>query len=416
MKTLSTVLEVAAAKARGLHPISNAPGLFLQISKGAARSWVFRYRIDGARRIMGLGSLRGVSLADARKAATAAAGLRDKGVDPIAEKREKRQARIEARRLKAAPEEHPFRVVAEDFIILREAVWKRPTDAKLWRAAFERWIFPTLGDIGVAAITLDDVVAALKGAWTATPEQARRLRGRIEAIIDHATALGYRDIRLSNPAAARLLRHRLAPRKRQIVHFRAVALDEAPNIFQRIAAVPTTALRAHTLMILCATRPSEALLAEWSEFDLGKKLWTIPASRMKGGREHVIPLAPMAIGLLAEQAKVRASDFVFPGSKPDAPLSYNHFATAPAKRGIDAGTPHSWRSIFRDACGDLLGAPRDLAESQLAHTLPAVEGSYRRLTAVERRRALLLRYSQWLKGEASASILPFAVPGAAAAD
>jgi integrase len=151
-------------------------------------------------------------------------------------------------------------------------------------------------------------------------------------------------------------------------------------------------------MIATAARPSEALRTQWGEIDLARRLWTIPAARMKSAREHVAPLSPIALAVLERQARVRTGDAVFPG-RSGSPLSYDGFATAPARAGLDAGSPHGWRSVFRDACGDRLRVDRDLAEAALAHSLGAVEGSYRRETAIEARRPVMEAYARWLTSD-----------------
>ena len=155
-------------------------------------------------------------------------------------------------------------------------------------------------------------------------------------------------------------------------------------------------------MIATAVRPSEALNARWDEIDLGKKLWTVPPSRMKSNRKHVAPLSSLALAVLERQAKVRAGGAVFPGPH-SSPLNYTSFASAPRKAGVDAGTAHSWRSIFRDACGDRLRVDRDLAEAALSHSLGGVEGAYRRETAIEARRPVMESYANWLQRRALTS-------------
>ena len=159
-------------------------------------------------------------------------------------------------------------------------------------------------------------------------------------------------------------------------------------------------------MVLTAARPSEALEARWAEVDYDRRLWTLPPERMKSAKQHVVPLSAAALAVLDRQQKVRAGDAVFPG-RSGAPLSYASFATAPAKAGIDACTPHGWRSCFRDWCGDIGDVPRDLAEAALAHSLNATEGAYRRMTAVERRREVMTRYADWLNDDAGAKVIAF---------
>jgi integrase len=143
---------------------------------------------------------------------------------------------------------------------------------------------------------------------------------------------------------------------------------------------------------------SEALNARWAEIDLAKRLWTLSPERMKSSKQHTVPLSSAALAVLERQARVRAGEAVFPG-RSGSPLNYNSFATAPAKAGIDAACPHGWRSVFRDWAGDIGEISRDLAEAALAHSLGATEGAYRRLTAVERRRAVMEAYARWLNDD-----------------
>jgi integrase len=404
VKTLSNVAEVLGAKAPGLYPISKATGLLLQVNEAGNKSWAFRYRLNGTRRIMGLGSASKVSLADARKAATAAASQRDSGVDPIEARRKAKQDSAAANRPKRS---HTFRDQAEEYITIQQKKWKRPDAGKLWSRTFEKWVYPTLGNIDVADIDLDDVVRALEKAWTEVPETAQRMRWRIAKILHRASALGLRDKHAPNPASIQIFEHsRLTMKPRVVEHFRAAPLDEAPGLFKRIREASGTAFRAHEFMILTTTRGGEALRATWSEIDLDKGSWTLPPERTKSNRAHVVPLTQYALAVLEAQAAVRINDYVFPGLKPNAPLSYDCFAKALLKIGITY-PPHSWRSIFRDFAGDIADVPRDIAEAQLAHKLGATEGSYRRLTAVEKRRALLSGYHAWLHGETVGNVVQF---------
>jgi integrase len=160
-------------------------------------------------------------------------------------------------------------------------------------------------------------------------------------------------------------------------------------------------------MILTTSRPSEALRLRWAEIDLDKRLWTIPAQRTKTAKEHMVPLSRAAMAVLEQQAAVRMNDYVFPGARPNAPLSYDCFAKSLHKIGIQHVVPHSWRSTFRDYAGDIADIPRDLAETQLAHSLGATEAAYRRLTAIEKRRGVLERYAAWLDGNTDENVIRF---------
>jgi integrase len=366
---------------------------------------VYRFRQGGERRMMGLGSIRKISLSDARKAATAAKAQADKGTDPIEDRGQKRAEWIAAVAAKKAARAKPkttaesntFVAYAERYITNHEAAWKRGGSAYLWRNPFKKWIYPEIGDKDIAEIGLKEVVAGLSKAWIQVPETARRMRARIERIFDAAIAVG--AYQKANPATIRLVATQLPKAKRTIVSFRAATLEDAPGLFQRIIAADGTAYAAHGFMILTTARPSEALRATWSEIDMSKKLWTIPAERMKAGKAHQVPLTDAALAILERQAQVRVNEFVFPGQKADAPLSYDCFAKALIKIGITEATPHSFRSTFRDFCGDIIDCPREVAEAQLAHRLDATEGAYRRGTAVEKRRGVLKQYAARLDGD-----------------
>lgn len=225
----------------------------------------------------------------------------------------------------------------------------------------------------------------------------------MERIFDAAIAVGVR--KLANPATQKQVGTQLPKGKLETNHFPAADLHTAPELYAQIAAAEGTAYRALQFMILTTARPSEALRATWAEVDLDKRLWTIPKERAKSAREHVVPLSDAALAVLEQQAKVRANDFVFPGQSPHKPLSYDPFSKSLIKIGIKHATPHSFRSTFRDWAGDVGDVPRDLAEAQLAHSLGATEGAYRRLTAVEKRRVILANYAAWLNGVAQSNVI-----------
>jgi integrase len=186
--------------------------------------------------------------------------------------------------------------------------------------------------------------------------------------------------------------------RRAVQHFRQLELDGAPAMFRKLQelASDSTAIAAWAFMIATASRSSEALNARWGEINRERGLWTVPANRMKAGEAHVVPLSSIALAFLERQASVRTGDSVFPG-RSGSPYTYSAFASAPARAGFDAGSPHGWRSVFRDACGDRLRVDRDLAEAALG--LGAVEGSYRRETAIEARRPVMEAYARWLTGD-----------------
>jgi integrase len=404
-KPVTTATQVAAA-ASGVHSVTGANGLYLRKSETGAGSWFFRYRVGDMRREMGLGPAigpRAVTLADAREKAHALGAQRRAGGDPIDDRRRDRiaakaRAREEAKKV-------TFAQATEAFVDEYAPGWKHRYARANWINPLRRYAYSAIGDI-----LLDDIKVAhvrmVTDAAKKVPGIARRLRLQIASVLDDAAERGLRDEDAHNPADAR--RHRgLRRRAVAVKHFRRIELDAAPVTFRHIQelAANSSALSAWMFMIAAAVRPSEALHARWSEINLDKKLWTIPPARTKNGREHVVPLSSLALAALKRQATVRTSDAIFPG-RGGSPLSYDAFARAPQKAGIDAGTPHSWRSVFCDACGDRLRVDRDLAEAALGHSLGAVEGAYRRETAIEARRPVMEAYARWFLGE-GANVVSF---------
>jgi integrase len=227
-----------------------------------------------------------------------------------------------------------------------------------------------------------------------------------------AAALDYRSRLAPNPVDQ--LEYKLVLPRPPIRHFPAATLEAAPGIFQRIHQAEGSVFRAIEFTILTTVRPGAALYARWEEVDTDKAMWTIPAERMKRRTEaFIVPLVPASMEVLRRQEAVRTNDFIFPGAEPGRPLAYNTFQNALRKKlGIEGVSLHGWRSVWRDWAGDIADVPRDIAEAQLSHSLGATEASYRRLTAIEKRRAVLEMYSRWLAGE-TATVIPFPERGVA---
>lgn len=237
---ISTAAHVDKDRPPGFYRVSKATGLYLQVSETRSKSWVYRFRLGGERRAMGLGAAYKVSLSDARKAATAAEALRDQGRDPIEARRVEKGKRIEA--WTAKTRSSTFKARAERYIDIQSGGWKRANAASLWRNPFRKWVYPIIGDMEIVDIRLSDVAAALIVAWSEVPETARRMRARIERIFDAAIADGVYE--RANPATARLIATQLPNRRRVVQHFRAANLEEVPTLYQQIARTQGAAYRA----------------------------------------------------------------------------------------------------------------------------------------------------------------------------
>ena len=244
-----------------------------------------------------------------------------------------------------------------------------------------------------------------------TPETASRLRGRIEAVLDFATARGWR--KGENPARWKGHLANLLPKRSKIAaveHHAALPWSEAPAFMRALVARKGTAVLALRFTILTGARTSEVTGATWGEVDLKAKLWTVPASRMKAGQEHRVPLSAAALAVLTEMhtPDVKPADPIFPGTKRGKGLS-NMSMTAVLRR-MKRGdlTVHGFRSTFRDWAAETNPAPREVAEAALAHTLrDKVEAAYRRGDLLERRARLMNDWAEFLSrpGEAG-KVLP----------
>jgi integrase len=377
----------------GLHQDGGTRGLYLQVGESGARSWVFRYMLDGKRRDMGLGPVDAVSLAEARIAAGDARKLIHAKVDPLAH-RDAGRARTTTARAAAA---WTFKKTAEAVHETLKPGWKNPKHADQWINTLTAYAFPKLGDKHVADVDVALVVEVLKPIWTEKRETARRVRQRIDTVMDWAVAHGYAK---ANPVDAAVA---LLPKvRKQVEHHKAVPVAGAAAFWKALGALePYPATLALRFAILTAARSGEVRGATWSEIDTEAKLWTVPAERMKGGREHVVPLsdAALAVLALAEKQFGRAPGALgFPGPKEGKPLSDNAFTALLDRMKVEA-TAHGFRSTFRDWCSES-GVPREVAERALAHAVADdTEAAYNRTQLVAQRKPLMAKWAAFLAKE-----------------
>lgn len=342
------------------------------------KRWAFRFTMGGRVSEAGLGSADDVTLAQARERAADARKLVRAGKSPVAVKREQRQA--VAGRMK-------FREVVDEVIQSRSTGWRKSSSSEYqWRHSLTHHAAPLL-DKYVDEIATQDVIGVLKDLWVTTPVTANRVRGRIETVLDAAKAKGLRSG--ENPAAWKgNLAHWLIKPRSEKKHHPAMAYGLVPEFVRFLRATPSIQARAVEFLILTACRRGEVAGARWEEIDLAAGIWTIPASRMKGEAEHKVPLCRRAVELLNEMALIRSSDFVFPGK-----IAGRHIHGTTIRKfmaATDTGaTAHGMRSAFRDYAGDMTHYPREVAEAALAHVVTGVEGSYRRQTALAKRRELM---------------------------
>jgi integrase len=372
-------------------------GLWLQVSTATARSWVFRYTIRGRRHQMGLGSTDTIDLATARLKARFCRQLMLDGKDPLQERRaaSAAYALVEAKRI-------TFDQCAAAYIDAHRGTWKNPKHVSQWENTIATYASPLIGALAVADVETDLVVKVLNPIWRSKTETAVRLRGRIECILDWAATRKFRHG--ENPARWRghlenLLANpnKLAPVK----NHPALPWREIGSFVEDLRAREGVAARAVEFTILTACRSGEVRGATWEEFDMEAKLWTIPATRMKAGRQHRVPLSDAAMSLLASTP--RSSAFVFPGRDSKTPLSDMSLTAVLRRMGRGDITVHGFRSTFRDWCAEYgsNSFSRDVCEHALAHSLPdKTEAAYQRGDLLEKRVRLMQAWSDYCFGHA----------------
>ena len=268
---------------------------------------------------------------------------------------------------------------------------------------------PVIGSKPVDLITTDDILKILGPIWTTKTETAKRLRARIENVLDYASVLNYRDRDKINPARWRgyLQQALLAPSKvKTVEHHPAMPWSEVPAFIKELETSKGNAALALQFLILTATRTSEVLKAQWHEVDLDQEAWTVPASRMKAKKEHRIPLSQYCLEILKQAQTLKESEYIFPGARHGKPLSGMALLQLMRRFGYgvngDRGpcVPHGFRSSFRDWAGETTAFPRDVVEMALAHTIEnKVEAAYRRGDLFEKRKDLMQAWADYLGGD-----------------
>jgi integrase len=389
LKRLTNV-KVEKEKKPGLY--SDGLGLYLQVGKIGAKSWIFRYRVGTKLRDMGLGSVNAISLAEARDRAARCRTLRANGVDPIDQRRSE-LARTRAETAKAVT----FEQCATGYIDAHKTGWKNAKHASQWTATLQTYAYPVIGHLAVACIDTSLVLKVLEPMWNEKTETATRLRGRIESVLDWARVRGHRDG--DNPARWRGHLDHLLPRRKMVVavkHHAALPYVDLPRFMRALRNQPGVSARALEFCILTATRTGEAIGARWDEFDLTDRVWIIPPKRMKARREHRVPLSIRCVSVLQELRKVQESDFVFHGGRAKAPLSSMAFLMLLRRMHYAGITAHGFRSSFRDWAAERTNFPYEVAEMALAHTVAnKVEAAYRRGDLFDKRRKLAEAWAEF---------------------
>jgi integrase len=285
-----------------------------------------------------------------------------------------------------------FKACAEAYMAAHQAGWRNPKHRGQWTATLTTYVYPHFGDLPVQVIDVGLVMKAVEPIWTEKPETASRVRGRIEAVLDWATARGYREG--ENPARWRgHLQNLLAPRSkvRRVEHYAALPYSKIGGFMAELHRQEGVAARALEFAILTTARTGEVIGAHWDEIDIARRLWTVSADRMKAGREHRVPLSDRAVEIIAEMKKHRldGQEFVFTGAR-GGPLSNMALLMTLRRMGYAALTTHGFRSTFRDWAAERSEFPAEVAEMALAHVVgDKVEAAYRRGDLFEKRRQIM---------------------------
>lgn len=377
-----TALKIKSLSEPGRY--SDGDGLFLELNGKGSGRWLLRIQSGGRRRDIGLGSLKSVSLADARDAAFLTRKKIAQGIDPVAERKEERLI---------IP---TFREAAKSVHKEHEEGWKNGKHQKQWIATLETYAFPILGDRLVSEIEGPLITTVLAPIWLSKPETARRVRQRIGTVLDWSYAKGLR----STEAPMRSLSKGLPRQPKKDGHFAAMPYVQVPGFITRLRERESVGRLALEALILTVARSGELRGIRRPELDLNAALWTIPGDRMKMGRTHVVPLAAETVDAFkrAEKFKVTASDLVFPGQDVTKPQSDMTLMKILRDMELEV-TVHGFRSAFRDWVAEKTDYPGEVAEAALAHAIPnKVEAAYRRTDFLDKRRLLMAEWAAFCVG------------------
>ena len=385
MPRIATELGPLAVKrltTPGMHAVGGVAGLYLQVAGKAAKSWILRALVANKRRDIGLGSYPAVSLASARLKAQAYRESIQQGLDPVVMKQAARSS-LAVERARAVK----FVDVATRYIKSHASSWKNAKHSDQWTSTLQTYVYPIIGPMVVADVDTAAVLRVLQPIWHSKTETANRVRGRIEVILDAATAQGLREgpnparwkghLALTLPA-----RSKIAPTK----HQRSIPVDAVPSFHEGLLGQEGMGALALRFLLLTCVRSGEVRGANWSEVDVERRVWTIPAERMKANKEHRVPLSSAAVTLLSS---IPAREgLLFPGAK-GKPLSDMTLTAVMRRMNVDA-VPHGLRSSFRTWAADYTNHPREVCEQCLAHSTGSdVELAYQRSDLFDKRRQVM---------------------------
>ena len=363
---------------------SDGNGLYLVVDPSGAKRWLQRLSIQGKRCDLGLGSTRLVSLDDAREQALINRRVARAGGDPIAERNHEMGLSM------------PFKDATLEVYKANQPLWENEKHAKQWLATMENHVFPKIGTKPVGSIQSTDILAVLEPIWTSKPDTAKKIRQRLNMVINWA-----RGKRLYTGDDPIKMAELSLPRTKQSKnHFKSLNYDEMPSLFEEIDAssATTQAKLALQFTILTCCRTTEVLHSTWNEIDLVKAIWVIPAERMKAGETHSVPLSSAALKVLKKAHALRsASELIFPSPIDDKPMSDGTMRKLLQKTLRVDATVHGFRSTFKDWAAETTNHPNEVSEMALAHTIGSkTEAAYRRGDLLQKRKELMQEWSDFL--------------------
>ncbi len=381
----------------------NDGGNLWLLLKRETKVWAFRYMLNGRSRKAGLGSYPTVSLSEARETATQYRKWLSQGIDPIDENKRQREAAS-----RVIPN---FTSAAARFILTNRHQWKNRKHTKQWVATLKTYAVPKIGKKLVTDITTNDIQAILSPIWNTKTETAKRTQGRIERVLDWATAMKFRvgenparwkgNLDMIYPAPNKVKRTNNGGSEK---HHTAMPYPELPDFYDQLRDKNSNSAKALRFLILTVCRSGEVLNAKWDEIDLNQAAWTIPASRMKAGKEHRVPLCQEALDILKSLPEL--NDHIFAGNRHNRPLSGMAMLVMMRKMGyskdgyLEAYVPHGFRSSFRDWAEEQSNTPHGVIERALAHTIPnATERAYNRSDLFKKRRLLMDKWSSFVTSQ-----------------
>jgi integrase len=379
-------------KAEGRYHDADVRGLYLQISASGARSWLLRYELLGKERMMGLGSAQEFSLAQARERAREARRHLADGKDPLIAKRAEKAAAklVAARRL-------TFREAAEQYHKQHRGGWSI-AHAKQWARSLEVFVNPVIGSMDVGDIATPDILRTIEPLWHDKTVTADRCRNRVEVVLDWAMVRGHRQAG-ANPARwkGHLDQVLVAVKKvAEVQHHAALAYAEVPAFMATLRLQQGVAARALEFTVLTAARAGEVLGAKWDEIDLNTRVWIVPGGRMKGGREHRVPLAPAAVELLRALPHEAGNEFVFIGAKVGAGLSGMSLFRLLRRMGHADVTTHGFRAAFSTWASECSNHASHTIEVSVAHAVGnETEKAYRRGDLLAKRKQLMEAWGRY---------------------